>query len=166
MPSDTLYGLFAGYGMTQIQRMHQLKKRTSEKPFLLVFPEHFPLDEFVAVNKLDYEILDNIAKLWPGRNTLVLPKNSSIQYPYGDTIAIRKPLKTDNPFFYETLNGYNKPLIAPSLNISGDEPLTNLVDMQNVFANEVDAIFFDESFVPGNPSRIWDLTKKPCVRLR
>jgi len=169
MPSDTIYGVFAGYCEKQIERLHLLKKRPVDKPFLLVFPEEYPLEEFVDMKALDVigsQAIDKISELWPGRNTIVLPKNPALKYPTGNTIAIRKPLKNDNVFFYETLNKYNKPLLAPSLNIHGSQPLVMLDEIKSIFSEIVDLIFYDQVFVPGLPSQIWDLTKKPVVRLR
>jgi L-threonylcarbamoyladenylate synthase len=166
MPSDTLYGLFSLYGDAQIERLHSIKKRPVDKPFLLVFPESYPLDDFVNMLAIDSVLEDKIVELWPGKNTLVLPKNQQRKYPPGETIAIRKPLKNDNVFFYETLNVYGKPLLAPSLNLHGDQPLSSLDDIKSIFDNKIDFIFFDSAFVPGQASRIWNLAKKPFTRLR
>jgi|GEM_PF-2314164 len=166
MPSDTIYGVFCRYNAANIKRLHEIKKRPLDKPFLLVFPEAYPLDEFVNTAAIDAEMTREIESLWPGKNTIILPKKKNLEYPPGDTIAIRKPSREASIFFYETLNRLNKPLLAPSLNFHGDQPLHKIEDMQRAFSGIVDAIFFNPEFVPGEASRIWDLTRKPFVRLR
>lgn len=166
MPSDTIYGLFSCFQSAQIDRLHKIKNRPKEIPFLFVFPPDYPLDDFADLEKLNKEGRERLEQLWPGANTVILNKNRNITYPLGETIAIRKPAKVSNKFFYETLRTCNQPLLAPSLNRHGDEPLVELNEIIINFGNEVDYIFFDENFAPGKPSNIWDLTKTRVPRLR
>jgi len=170
MPSDTLYGLFGCYQKKQIQNLHLLKKRPLDKPFLLTFPETLTLNSFVDFGDTGlqpyHDLTNKISELWPGRNSIVFRKNPLLEYPPGPTIAIRKPSEKDNIFFYNVLKKLNEPLLAPSLNLHGDQPLDQLDDIVNTFGESVDLIFFDPAFKPSNPSQLWDLTKKPYIRLR
>ena len=166
MPSDTLYGIFTPFREDLVKKLHLVKKRPMSKPFLLVLPESYPLEEFINLDLLTKEMKLHIQKFWPGRNTLLLPKKSELFYPLGDSIALRKPSKQDNAFFYTVLNTYGKPLLAPSLNVHRDAPLSRLDDMIRIFGNDVHTIFFDDFFMPGMASQIWDLTGKSISRLR
>lgn len=166
MPSDTLYGFFCAFTTAGVAKLIELKKRPPEKPFLLVIPENYPLDSLIDFSALTARAKEKIRGLWPGKNTLVLPKNKALEYPPGESIALRTPLKADNPFFYEVLKEFNAPLLAPSLNLHGFPPMQEKEKIMSEFSEHVDAIFFDESFLTKAPSNIWDLTAEPFSKLR
>jgi len=166
MPSDTIYGLFCNFSGNGIEKLHAVKQRPADKPFLLVLPANFPLDQIVNMESLKPEALDKLKMLMPGKNTLILPKGKNMFYPDGNTIAVRVPSRKDNEFFFEALNHYNGPLLAPSLNLHGQKPLEDLDDIILNFGEKVDAIFFDADFVPGTASELWDLTVTPFQKLR
>lgn len=166
MPSDTIYGLFSRFQFAQINRIHQIKKRDKSKPFLIVIPELYPLNKLVDEEFLSAELKNKLAEFWPGRYTLLLKKKADLEYPPGDKIAIRIPERNDNVFFYDVLKGLNEPLVAPSLNIHGEEPLSNLHEILSVFGESIDAVFFNEAFKPQGPSHIVDLTVNPYRQSR
>ncbi len=174
MPSDTIYGLFAAWqpgkprGGPNPAILHRLKNRPLPKPFLTVIPQSYPLGRLAELEKLKPENLAWIKEVWPGRNTVIFPKKPGLDYPPGDTIAIRVPAPEDNLFFYETLNELGLPLLAPSLNIHNSPPLEDFNEMKKEFGmfEEIKEIFFDTAFRASRPSSIWSLLNSPPVKIR
>lgn len=172
MPSDTIYGLFTVYkpdepmGGPQTAALHKIKGRPLENPFLLVLPEKYPIERLADMERVAAGTIARLKKEWPGRLTAILPKKKSLQYPIFITIAIRKPARQDNPFFYEVINRLGEPLLAPSLNLHAQPPLERLSEMVEQFSNQLDAIFFDDDFQPGSPSQLWDFTQEDERQIR
>ena len=165
LPSDTLYGLFTPLFGGDLRRLHEMKGRSYDHPFLVILPEKYDIGTLADLSSMSREAVAKMKELWPGRFSLVMKKNPSLQYPPGDTIGLRVVKFEDNPFFYRVLEAFGEPLVGPSLNLHGQTPLDDPALMERDFAG-VDRIFFDRSFEPSGPSEIWDLTHEPFGRLR
>ena len=166
LPSDTLYGLFTPLFTGDLERLHAIKGRSLDHPFLVVLPENYDLHTLVDFNSMPEDVPRQIERLWPGRRSLVMKKKASLKYPPEETIALRVPDRKDNPFFYAILHQFGRPLVAPSLNLHGRQPLDDPAEMKRDFSGKVDKIFFDRAFEPSGASEIWDLTGTAPRRLR
>ena len=111
-PTDSVYGLCGIFDKKVALKLHQVRKRPFQKPFLIVVPEGYSLDAILK-NELDPRQKEFIMENWPGRKTLVFLKKKSLFYPQGNTIAIRRPSQEDNPLFYELLHQLGEPILAP-----------------------------------------------------
>jgi len=117
VPTETVYGL-AGDATSNIacQRIYDAKQRPTFNPLIIHVANLEQAKKYAEFN-------DDAIKLaeffWPGPLTLILPKVKSEISEFAtsnlDTIAIRVP---DNKIFQEVLAKTNKPLAAPSANVS------------------------------------------------
>lgn len=162
-PSDTVYGLLMRYSAENAARLHDLRREERSKPFLLVVSEDFDWKSLTA--EVSSEQADFAANLWPGPNTMVLPKSPALSYPEGVTIALRMPALTTNRAFHTLVQLCDFPLLAPSLNKAGEPTLADRATAAAVFP-EIEYAFWDERFVPGQPSAVWNLCQSPPARLR
>ncbi len=164
-PSDTIYGMFMRFSLQNAKSLHQIKKRDQRKPFLVILPEkENPLT--LAEEIRDSEKSNFIIGKWPGKNTLVLRKKNGIPYPPESTIALRKPARLDNPWFYEVVNALGFPILAPSLNITGEEPMVDPGEVESVFSGSIAAFYYDPEWKNSIASRIYDLTGENIIPLR
>lgn len=159
-PTDTIYGLLGLYRKDVIQKLHALKKR--QNPFLLLLSNIQAIENFATVEQEQWALLK---KRMPGKNTIVFPKKKNIDYPAGDTIAIRVPAVQDSMFLNYLLKK-NQCLLAPSLNEHGFPPLSKLAEIDKVFGKKIAATFFDHHSQKEHPSRIWQLEEKQLTSLR
>ena len=170
-PTDTIYGLCSAFTEKAADKLHNIRNRPHTKPFLLALPETYRLDGLIE-GELSEEQTNFIREKWPGKHTLLFPKKKGLFYPQKDSIALRKPQKTDSPYFHELLRMYGEPLLAPSLNLPGKKPIKNPEEARNEFSGQIDAYFSMESCtqedtgIETKPSQIWDLTRTPPGRIR
>ena len=166
VPSDTIYGLVCRYNPAALKKLHEIRQRPLDKPFLFVIGAHFKWQELIDSGKMTQSCLDFALSSWPGRITCVFPKNPELAYPIGPTIAMRMPSPQTNAFFYELVQAEGL-LAAPSLNRSGQKPLSTLPDILAEFSDILDAVYFDAGYEPASsPSEIYDCTGEAPVRLR
>ena len=179
-PTDTLYGICAQFTLNMAHKLHRVRKRSFNKPFLLTLPESWDIQGLInqQLSKEQEEFIDNN---WPGKVTIILEKKKGLFYPGGDTIALRKPNKNDSIYFYKLLKKLNQPILAPSLNLPGEKVIQNFNEVKQKFFNQINAYFSVESNYGLNyrlnlgeseaemstkPSQIWDLTGSTFYRLR
>ncbi len=163
-PSDTLYGFCADFTASSVNRLHQVRKRSLYKPFLLVLPENYALKKCVESISIDQKKF--IQKCWPGRVTVILPKKKKLFYPLGNSIGLRKPNKEDCIYFYKLLNLLSRPLLSTSLNLPGGNTINDPIEAKNKFSDEIDAYFTLPNYIQKKQSEIWDLTINPPRQIR
>ncbi|RME91116.1 MAG: hypothetical protein D6767_05740 [Candidatus Hydrogenedentota bacterium] len=160
MRTDTIYGFVAKASSTMADKITEIrgKRDLNQKPYLLLMPSVNMVREYADLSSFSKEMLNFMHDLMPGRNTIIFPKKEKVEYPKGNTIAIRVPLKKDNLFFFEVLQNFDQPVIAPSLNEPGQDPMNHPEMILKTFFNKVDA-FFDQGEVQSPaPSSLYDFT--------
>ncbi|MFD2262469.1 L-threonylcarbamoyladenylate synthase [Lacibacterium aquatile] len=166
MPTETVYGLAAdatnGRAVAQI---YELKGRPAFNPLII------HVADVAAAEKL--AVLDERAqflarRLWPGALTLVLPRRadsfiSGLATAGLDTIAIRIP---DHGVALDLLRTVNRPLAAPSANLSGhlSPSLPGHVALE--FGNQLGIILDGGPCRVGLESTVLDLTGPLATILR
>lgn len=156
LPTDTVYGLVAdGTNPVAIERLRTLKGR-GDKPFAFLLSRS-TLSRFLVPVKerlLDYFL--------PGPLTVILKAKSGV-FPAGtpDRVGIRIP---QHDFVLRLLNACERPLAATSANRSGQEPLTQVEDIQAAFP-EV-SLIVDGGRLGRVPSTVIDLTTSPPMLVR
>lgn len=161
-PTDTVYGLACRlYDNLGVNRILKIKNRPKSKHLAIL------CDTLVTVN--DLAILDERAlklahDFWPGPLTLILQSSKSHFKKTGEkTIGIRIP--DHNGAI--TLIKQNGPLVTTSVNLSGEEPLTDIDEIKTHFSELVDYIYHEEKEIYLNVSSTTvDLTEKEIKVIR
>jgi len=166
-PTETLYGLGAkSTSKKAIRSLLRAKQRPEKKGFILLIVKKDQLKPLVQEIPPIAKTL--IKKFWPGPLTLVFKKKASVSNLLSgntNTIAIRF---TSHPVARAIIISLNRPITAPSANISGNPPpQTALAAMRDL--QKVSSISFalDAGRSPrAKPSTIVDVTGRTPIILR
>lgn len=118
-PTETVYALACNaLGKESIEKIYRIKKRSQNKP-LSVFVSN--IDSLINIAKVKEEYIDLINYFSPGPMTYILPLQDNSILPnefFKDSIGIRIP---DHPIAISILNELKTPVVATSINISGEK---------------------------------------------
>lgn len=148
LPCDTIYGLCAKMGPAE-QKIRELKKRDEGKPFL-VLATLDQAKELCYVPKL-------ISDVWPAPLTAILNSKD------GGTLAIRVP---SDPFLQAILEALGNPIYSTSVNESGYQSLTNIMDIIIAYKDRVPAFVVDSNLQGTIPSTLINVTTIPYTIIR
>ena len=162
VPTDTLYGIVGSALIKEaVEMIYEVRKRELSKPFIILIPNNNSLIKFgIKISESENNFL---RFLWPARVSVIF-KSQNKKFKYlsrnGDTLAMRVPK------FKKLLLGLEKvgPIVAPSANISGQEPFSNLKKAQIKFGNKLD--FYVEGTVNYLPSTLIKIEKNSVIILR
>lgn len=124
IPTETVYGIAALLSQTEaIARIFDLKKRPLTNPLAVLIADLDQLDDLITgFPPGARELID---AHWPGPVSLVFPANTTavpaIARANLSTVAIRMP---DHPLARDIIRKTG-PLVATSVNISGEAPATH-----------------------------------------
>ncbi|MGA2378399.1 MAG: L-threonylcarbamoyladenylate synthase [Spirochaetia bacterium] len=150
-PGDTMYGLI-GLAPQSEARLRRAKGRGEDKPFLQLVGDASWIGRIS-----DLPLPPRLARFWPGPLTLVFPART------GGTAALRVP---DSSFLRELLHALDQPLYSTSVNRADLPPLRTVDEMRRELEGDVDAIYDAGDQMPGEPSTMIDITRKPFRILR
>ncbi|MHC4456394.1 MAG: L-threonylcarbamoyladenylate synthase [Planctomycetota bacterium] len=156
-PTETVYGIACRVQTQSLTKLNNLKGRTPDKHYTLHIDRRDEVKKYVPAMGLRVEKLIN--KTWPGPLTIVfelsnedMDKQQSrldkavFEYLYtnDNTIGIRCP---DNPIASLLLESTKSPVVAPSANITGQEPSVDPQQVITQFSGQI------ELLLDGGPCR-------------
>ncbi len=159
-PTDTIYGIGCLATDTKaVKKIRTIKKRP-KAPFSVIVPSK----EWIYKNCLVNEKAEEWIKKLPGPYTLILKlKNKKavseeVNKNIG-TIGVRIP----KHWFTKYVEEAGLVLITTSVNVSGEDYMTSLEDLDDRIRTKTDFLIYDGE-ISGRPSTIVDLTgKEPRV---
>jgi L-threonylcarbamoyladenylate synthase len=120
--TDTIPGLACDATNEEaIKSIYKIKHRPPEKTFPLLFPTIEMVKEYLDMNDKEEELA---TKFWPGGLTLVLKSKgtlSEILESSSGKIGSRIPNNRETSRLIQSLE---KPIVATSINLSGEAPIT------------------------------------------
>jgi L-threonylcarbamoyladenylate synthase len=159
-PTDTIYGIGCNaLDEKAVQRIRDIKLRES-KPFSVIAPSKQWIHDNCIVNK---QIEEHLKKL-PGPYTLVMKlKNkktvaSSVNMNL-NTIGVRIP----DHWLSEIITKLNFPIVTTSVNLSGQEHMTSLENLNYDIKKKVDFIVY-EGQKNSKPSTVINCTAFEIIR--
>lgn len=148
LPCDTIYGLCAKYGPAE-ETLRNIKGREETKPFLIL-----------ATLKQAEELCnvpEDIKNVWPAPLTVVLNAKD------GGTLAVRVP---SDPFLQAVMEQLGSPIYSTSVNESGYQSITNIMDIIVAYKDRVPAFVVDCDKQGTTPSTLINATTTPYTLLR
>ena len=135
-PTETVYGLGAnGLDEDAVKKIYIAKGRASDNPLILHISHIEMLKTLVKdVNEIEKNLIE---KFWPGPLTIIFKRKSVVPDVITaglDTVAIRMP---KNSIARKLIEYSEKPIAAPSANISGKPSGTLLDDIIEEFDGKV-----------------------------
>lgn len=165
LPTETVYGLGAdATNPTAVNRIFKAKGRPQDNPLIAHVASKDQLLLLTSAIPLYAEKL--IDTFSPGPITFVLPSNGVCAHNVTaglDTIAVRIP---DHPVAQKLITKFNKPLAAPSANISGKPSPTTADHVWQDLAGKISGLIDAGPTGFGMESTVIDCTKNIPVILR
>jgi len=130
-PTDTIYGIGCNpYNEESVERIYKIKKREKRKSLPVLGYSKEDLEKIVDFDDIANKIIN---KFWPGPLTLILPlKDNKLRTLSNNTntLAVRIP---NNRCILSLLKEC-KLIIGTSANISGDKPLVDPQNYNNIIS--------------------------------
>jgi L-threonylcarbamoyladenylate synthase len=166
IPTETVYGLAADATQGRaVARIFEAKGRPSFNPLIV----HVGARDWVADYARTDERFERLAHIfWPGPLTFVLPRRpdcpvSELVSAGLPSLALRMPA---HPVAQEILAATQRPLAAPSANISGTVSPTEAAHVTASLGNKVDLVVDGGRARVGIESTVLDLTGPIAAILR
>ncbi|WBW50269.1 L-threonylcarbamoyladenylate synthase [Peptoniphilus equinus] len=164
-PTETVYGLGAdGTNPKALKKIFKAKGRPGDNPLILHIARRDQLQGIVAEVSKEAEAL--MDAFWPGPLTLIFKRKATIpdEVTAGlDTVAVRMP---SHKVAHEILDAVNRPIAAPSANISGRPSTTTYKRVYEDLNGLVDIIVDGGQADVGIESTVVDTTVTPPMVLR
>jgi len=163
LPTETVYGLAGNaYSNKAVKKIFKLKKRSPINPLIIHYKK---LEDIKNDAIYDASLIKLYKALCPGPITFVLRKKSKsrlskIATAGKKTVAVRFP---SHKVAQSILKIINKPLAAPSANISTKLSSTCAKDVFDEFGKKIEIILDGGKCKIGLESTIVDLTEKPSI---
>jgi L-threonylcarbamoyladenylate synthase len=159
-PTETVYGLGANALSTDaVAQIYAAKGRPGDNPLIVHIYDTAQLKDLVA------EVPDKAKKLadayWPGPLTMIMKRSDKIPDSVTaglDTVGIRFP---SHPMAHAFLEASDRPVAAPSANISGRPSPTKGQHVLEDMLGKVDAILIADESDVGLESTVIDMTTEP-----
>jgi L-threonylcarbamoyladenylate synthase len=137
LPTDTIYGLSClASNLEAVKKIFSLKKREKNKPMVTLASSLRMVKSYTKLTKKELEIL---RKVWsessPPTTVILKAKNnfpSEIISASGG-ISVRLP-KSD--FLIKIIKKVKSPIVSTSLNLSGQEVITDLSKLDSIFVGK------------------------------
>ncbi|MBN2458905.1 threonylcarbamoyl-AMP synthase [Candidatus Woesearchaeota archaeon] len=159
-PTDTIYGI--GCDATNPELVERVRriKRSPDQPFSVIIPNKNMIYEYCEAGDEARQWVDKL----PGPYTLIFKAKKKFVAgnvnPAGGTIGVRIP----NHWFYHYVKKMKVPIVTTSANISGQDFMTNIDDLDDDIKKHVDYIIYDGE-IKSRPSNIIHLEKEE-VKIR
>lgn len=163
-PTETVYGLGANaLDSVAVSKIFKAKGRPQDNPLIVHVANKDISDLVLNIPEIAKELMD---KFWPGPLTIIFEKNNIIPNETSaglNTIGIRMP---NNKIALKLIELSNRPIAAPSANISGRPSPTEVDRCVEDLSGKVDYILGGYRSEVGVESTIVDCTVSPPSILR
>ncbi|MBA8755130.1 MULTISPECIES: L-threonylcarbamoyladenylate synthase [Wolbachia] len=163
-PTETVYALACNaLDNESIGKIYQIKKRSQNKPLSIFVSDIYNLTKIAKVKERYIDLINHFS---PGPITYILPLKNNNILPnefFKDSIGIRIP---KHPIAISILNKLKVPIVATSINISGEKSVCKADDIPQSIKQHLSVVIEDDELVSGTESTIIDLTEDKIKVLR
>ncbi|WP_253302126.1 L-threonylcarbamoyladenylate synthase [Wolbachia endosymbiont of Psylliodes chrysocephala] len=163
-PTETVYALACNaLDNESIGKIYQIKKRSQNKPLSIFVSDIYNLTKIAKVKERYVDLINHFS---PGPITYILPLKNNNILPnefFKDSIGIRIP---EHPIAISILNKLKVPIVATSINISGEKSVCKADDIPQSIKQHLSVVIEDDELVSGIESTIIDLTEDKIKVLR
>ena len=149
LPCDTIYGLCAKVGPAE-QTLRNIKGREETKPFIQLAT----VEQALAM----CDVPEEIRSLWPCPLTCIMNRKDG-----KGTVAVRVP---SDPFLQALMAKLDSPIYSTSVNESGYESLTNIMDIIYTYKDRIPAFVVGGEKQGTVPSTLLNVTTTPYTVIR
>ncbi len=161
-PTETLWGLGASIeNINALEYIFLMKKRPFKEPISLLVRDIKMAKKYALIQK---EVLNCMKALWPGPVTFVLPALPSVPKEIHAGSCYVGLRCTPHPFMQMVMKERKTPITSTSANLSKQEPLYKLDQIQSVFDNTHCVDSKEVLKGPGSTVVKWDGSRLMCLR--
>jgi L-threonylcarbamoyladenylate synthase len=162
-PTEAVWGLGCDpANAIAVDRLFRLKRRPSATGVLLIGAEYSHLSAYIG--DCPDEAIQRAQATWPGPNTWVFPRASSVpEWIAGAHAGIALRL-TAHPVARALCLAFGSAIVSTSANRHGEMPALTAAEVQRAFAGELDAVVDGELGGLERPTRIRDAISGEIVR--
>lgn len=154
-PTETVYGLGANlFNEEAVERVYAVKNRPKDKPLTVHVARVDTVREMSLISVVAQRLMD---RFWPGPLTIVLNSKD------GGKMGFRMPA---NKVALSLIEESNVPVVAPSANLSGKTPPTNVKEVLDNLNDNIDMILDAGPTEIGIESTVVDASIFPFKILR
>lgn len=167
-PTDTVYGIGSLPIKNVVERIYKIKNRDFSKKIIALISKKEQLTDLIDENEEEIKKIYNIMdKYWPGELTIIFKANKEFTKKFDeklDTIGIRIP---KNSIALEIIENTGGILLTTSANLSGENAVIKIEDINKDVVEKVDYIFEDKNLkLTGIPSTIIKYTNGKLELIR
>ena len=164
-PTETVYGIGAdATNEIAVKKIFEAKGRPSDNPLIVHLKDKEDIKKYAKnITELEQKLID---KFMPGAFTIILEKNEEISNIVSanlNTVAIRVP---NNIYAHNIIKQANRPIAAPSANISGKPSGTTVEDIRLELESKVDHIIDGGHTINGLESTVVKVEEDKIIILR
>ncbi len=163
-PTEAIYALACNaLDSRAIKKIYQVKKRSQNKPLSIFVND---ISSLARIAKLEEKYTNLVNHFSPGPITYILPLKNNNILPnefFKGSVGIRIP---DHPIVISILNELKTPLVATSVNISGEQGAYKASGIPKSIKQHLSAVAEDDKLVSGIESTIIDLTQDKIEVIR
>lgn len=152
LKTDTVFGLMAIANQENEKKINQFKKSDINKKVSIIFPDKKTLYNYIK--ELPEENRKIIEEKLPGKYTFIVKLNKFSNFNRED-FGVRV---TSNDYLQNIIKE-SGPLLATSVNITGERPINNINEIIEKFKNS-DLIIVEDEEAKSSPSTIIDIREK------
>lgn len=146
-----------------VLKLLKIKKRTKHKGFVLVASTYNQIEPYILEKEICYIKKKILFFHWPGNTTFLFPARSNVpKWITGGSSFIA--FRISNHYLVQRLcNGFGRPIISTSANISNFSPCRNKSELYNQFGSKI--IFLDGKLGSySRPSKILNIITGEIIR--
>ncbi|MFP3035873.1 MAG: L-threonylcarbamoyladenylate synthase [Wolbachia sp.] len=163
-PTETVYALAcSALDSGAIKKIYQVKKRYQNKPLSISVSDIYSLTKIAELEEKYFSLINHFS---PGPITYILPLKNNNILPnefFKGSIGVRIP---NHPIAISILNELKTPMVATSINISGEKSVCKASDIPQSIKQHLSAVMEDDKLVSGIESTVIDLTGDKIKVLR
>jgi tRNA threonylcarbamoyl adenosine modification protein (Sua5/YciO/YrdC/YwlC family) len=162
-PTDTVLALACSpYAKQAIDKIYQIKQRDRKKPLALLVSSISQLEQIAILNEVGHKLL---SEHQAGSITLICQLKPDVSFSFAaenNTIGVRI---TTHPIAISIIKAINSPIVATSVNISGEDSLTDSSSIPDIIRKQVDYVIEGKS-ASAKSSKIFDISNGYRVVVR
>lgn len=163
-PTETVYALAcSALSVEAIEKIYQIKKRSKSKPLSIFVNDFHSLMKIAEVREKYINLVNHFS---PGPVTYVLPLKYDSILPnqfFKESVGVRIP---DHKVALSILNELEIPIVATSINTSGEKSIYKANDIPQSIKQRLSAVIEGDKLVSGIESSVIDLTGDEITILR
>lgn len=168
-PTETVYGLGAdALNEEAVKSVYEAKGRPQDNPMIVHIADKAQLEDLVkgGSDGISQDADKLMTAFWPGPLTIIFKKSAAVPDATTgglDTVAIRMP---SNKTARQLIEAAERPIAAPSANLSGKPSPTTATDVLEDMDGRIDAVIMGEQCEVGIESTVIDMTTDTPTILR